>query len=41
MNLDLSDEEHVGMVRLVKRTIDEDRFLYGHGSTPLKSILAS
>jgi hypothetical protein len=41
MNVDLTDEEHAALLRLLKQAIDEDRFLYAHGSTPLKSILVS
>jgi hypothetical protein len=40
MNVDLTDEEHAAPLRLVKQAIDEDRCLYAHVSTPLKSILA-
>ena len=40
MNLDLTDEEHAALLRLVKRTIDEDRYPLSPRLDPLKAILA-
>jgi hypothetical protein len=38
MNLDLTDEEHAALLRLVKRAMDEDRFSYAPRLDPLKAI---
>jgi hypothetical protein len=40
MTLDLTDEEHAVLVRLVRKTLDEDRYPLAPRLDPLKSILA-
>ena len=40
MSLDLTDEEHTVLLRLVKHAIDEDRFPYAPRLDPLKAIMA-
>jgi hypothetical protein len=39
-NLDLTDEEHAALLRLVKRTLDSDRFPLSPRLYPLRAILA-
>jgi hypothetical protein len=40
MTLDLTDDETVALVQLLRRTIDEDRYPRSPRLTPLKVILA-
>jgi hypothetical protein len=40
MSLDLTDEEHTVLLRLVKHAIDEDRSPYAPRLDPLKVIMA-
>ena len=40
MTLELTDEEHRALVRLLRRSIDEDRFPLAPRPAPIKAILA-
>jgi hypothetical protein len=40
MTLELTDEEHRALVRLLRRSIDEDRFPLAPRHAPIKAILA-
>jgi hypothetical protein len=40
MTLELTDEEHRALVRLLKRSIDQDRFPFAPRHKPIKAILA-
>jgi hypothetical protein len=40
MTLELTDEEHRALVRLLRRSIDEDRFPLAPRHAPIRAILA-
>ena len=40
MQLDLTDDEHAALVRLLKHALDNDRFPHAPPRAPLKAILA-
>ncbi|MBV8122200.1 MAG: hypothetical protein JO081_19945 [Alphaproteobacteria bacterium] len=40
MTLELTDDEHRELVRLLRRSIDEDRFPLAPRHAPIKAILA-
>jgi hypothetical protein len=40
MTLELTDEEYLALVRLLRRSIDEDRFPLAPRHAPIKAILA-
>ena len=41
MTLDLTDDETAALARILRNTIDEDRFPYSPRLAPLKAILAT
>jgi hypothetical protein len=40
MKLDLTDDEKLALIRLLRRTIDEDRYPLSPRVAPLKAVLA-
>jgi hypothetical protein len=40
MTIELTDEEHRALVRLLRRSIDEDRFPLAPRHAPIRAILA-